>query len=70
MKDLEAERRGTLRTFMISANVSVEESWSKLPEMCGPAKNSARAVNATNEAVDLEVTANAAAGVDEKVSPY
>jgi len=68
MKDLEAERRTVLRDFMVKANVAIGDSWSKLRTLCGPACDSAHAVDSSRGAVDREVASLAAAGVAEKVS--
>lgn len=70
MKDLEAERRTVLRDFMIKANVAIGDSWSKLRSLCGPACDSAHAVDSSRGAVDREVASLAAAGVAEKASVF
>lgn len=67
MKDLEAERRKVLREFMISANAAIGNSWSKLRTLCGPAMDSANAVDASRGVVDREVAVLAAEGMEEKV---
>lgn len=67
MKHLEAERRKVLREFMISANDAIGNSWSKLRSLCGPAMDSANAVDSSRGTVDREVAALATTGAEEKV---
>lgn len=67
MKTLEAERRGTMRDFLIATNAAVDASWAKLAPLTGPAISCAAALDASQAMVDADVTAKATTGVEEKV---
>ncbi|CAN0412334.1 unnamed protein product [Ectocarpus sp. 12 AP-2014] len=66
MKNLEGERRTTLREFMLSANRAIGDTWKKLCTLPGPASDAATAVDASRGAVDQEVHSLAAARMEEK----
>ncbi|CAM9950727.1 unnamed protein product, partial [Ectocarpus sp. 8 AP-2014] len=66
MKDLEGERRTTLREFMLSANRAIGDNWKKLCTLSGPASDAATAVDASRGAVDQEVHSLAAVRMEEK----
>ncbi|CAM9628592.1 unnamed protein product, partial [Scytosiphon promiscuus] len=68
MKDLEGERRRVLREFMMSTNVAICESWTKLSALCDPAIGAAKAIDPSRGAVDHEVAATASDGVEQKLS--
>lgn len=67
MKDLEGERRTTLRDFLLSANIAIGDNWKKLCTLSGPASDAAKAVDASGSAVDQEVHSLAAVRMEEKV---
>lgn len=56
-----------LRDFMISATAAIQNSWSKLPELCAFALESAKAVDATSGEVERDVSARALIASEEKV---
>lgn len=67
MRTLEAERRGTLRDFLVAANAALDASWAKLAPLTGPPIRCAAELDASQAAVDTDVTARATTGVEEKV---
>lgn len=69
MKKLEAERRGTLRDFLVDANRLVGDNMCKLPNLNESASRTANALDASQAAVDKDVSAKATTGVEEKVRP-
>ncbi|CAB1115954.1 unnamed protein product [Ectocarpus sp. CCAP 1310/34] len=66
MKNLEGERRTTLREFMLSANRAIGDNWKTLCTLPGPASDAATAVDANRGAVDQEVHSLAAVRMEEK----
>ncbi|CAN0391722.1 unnamed protein product, partial [Ectocarpus fasciculatus] len=66
MKDLEGERRTTLREFMLATNTAIGNNWKKLCTLSGPASDAAKAVDASRGAVDQEVHSLAAVRMEEK----
>lgn len=68
MKELEAQRRETLRSFLVEANAAIGDCWSTLPTLCKASSESANALDPSQASVDAEVTAMAARGAEEKVS--
>lgn len=67
MKLLEASRREVLRDFMIAATAAIQDSWSKLPALCGVPSATAMEVDAAAEEVERDVTARALVASEEKV---
>ncbi|CAM9444674.1 unnamed protein product [Ectocarpus sp. 4 AP-2014] len=66
MKNLEGERRMTLRDFMLSATRATGDTWKKLCTLPGPASDAATAVDAGRDAVDQEVHSLANVRMEEK----
>lgn len=67
MKELEAQRRETLRSFLVEANAAIGDCWDTLPTLCKASSESANALDASQASVDAEVTVMAARGAEEKV---
>lgn len=70
MKLLEAGRREVLRDFMIAATAAIQDSWGKLPALCAVALDRAKAVDATSEEVERDVSARALVAAGEKVRSF
>ena len=67
IKALEAERRESLRDFLVGANAAVAATWLKFPTISEAAIKTAGELDASQRVVDQDVTSKAAAGVAEKV---